>query len=70
MSKVVKPAGKNATQAKGRTSHGSAYEASYNRLEGKTANRDRKPNGFLSRHSKPASGRKSGGPGRDDLNTL
>lgn len=64
MSKVVKPAGQNATQAKGRTSHGSPYEAEYNRLEGRTGNRDSKPNGFLSRHDKPAAGRTPGGPGR------
>ena len=64
MARVVKETGQNATQAKGRTSHGSPYEAQYNRIEGKAGNRDSKPNGFLSRTTRPATGRQSDGPGR------
>lgn len=64
MTRVVRPAGKTASQAKGRTSHGSPYEAEYNRIQGRQNQRDAKPDGFLSRHSKPASGRNPGGPGR------
>jgi hypothetical protein len=62
MARVVKDTGQHASKARGRTSHGSPNEAEWNRIQGRQDNRDKRPNGFLSRHTKPANGRKRGGP--------
>jgi hypothetical protein len=64
MSRVVKPAGKDMAAARGRTVHGNANGAEADRLQGRMMGKDAKPNGFLSRHSRPTSGRQSDGPGR------
>jgi hypothetical protein len=62
MARTVKKAGQMSSKARGRTSHGSPHEATYNRLEGRAAHQDKKPNGFLSRHGKPSTGRRRSGP--------
>lgn len=60
MSRVVRQAGQRTSDARDRTHHGSGAEATLGRLAGRAAQDDKKPNGFLSRHDKPATGRGRG----------
>jgi hypothetical protein len=64
MSKVVKGAGQDSSAARGRTVHGNPNGAEADRLQGRMMGRNAKPAGFLSRTTRPATGRRADGPGR------